>query len=427
MGILGDRTSRKKRNSKGLHALAEGSLALARAHAVLNETEKNLEHEIERENRKPPTSKVGKLRYKGEKFMHTKWILLAIVLLNIVDCILVMGELILDIYYLKGVVDHDETEALNFVTQMKTRYPTALSSFRYDYSELDELHTKILSARIDFNSTFSSRSGTNNNVAYTTPSTSMLTTLLTKDVLTTGFQNSGRVKRAATPNNDIENTGSRINEHVDSYPIEVDLAHYFHYCSIAILAILVVENIIKLFSSGKQYFGNKLEVFDGFIVVASFIVDLVFIKGLSAYRVQKFVVILAFLVPWRVVRVVNSLVVAVIDHEHFRMKLMYKQKKQIAADLKTAKANFKDLQICFEAMRKLAASAGVEMKEIEAVNALHPEFKSKRKGLTGFASSFAKQSIQTQLSNSAFGSLSVDGTSFSNNTESFNTNSHNHI
>lgn len=34
--------------------------------------------------------------------MHTKWVLLAIVLLNIVDCVLVMGELILDIYYLKG-------------------------------------------------------------------------------------------------------------------------------------------------------------------------------------------------------------------------------------------------------------------------------------------------------------------------------------
>lgn len=40
-----------------------------------------------------------------------------------------------------------------------------------------------------------------------------------------------------------------------------------------------------------------------------------------------------------------GLVVAVIDHEHFRMKLMYKQKKQIASDLKTAKNNFKDLQV----------------------------------------------------------------------------------
>lgn len=407
MGLLGER---KKKSAKGLHALAEGSLSLARAHAVLDETEKSLEHEIERESRKPPKSKIGKLRYKGEKFMHTKWVLLAIVLLNIVDCVLVMGELILDIYYLKGVVDHNEAEALGFVTQMKNHYPETLSDFYYDYAELGFLHKKILSAHVDFNTAYHPQIGTQSSTA-----ASALTTLLTTDLSSMqtseswNSTSSGRIKRSATsPSNDVTNTG-RVGDDLrhsaeHDHPIEVDLAHYFHYCSISILAILVVENMVKLFSSGKEYFENKLEVFDGFVVVASFIVDLVFIKGLSAYKVQKFVVILAFLVPWRVVRVVNSLVVAVIDHEHFRMKLMYKQKKQIASDLKTAKNNFKDLQICFEAMRKLAVSSGVSAKEIEAINALHPDAKSKKKGLAGFASSFAKQNIQRQISSSEFGS-----------------------
>lgn len=419
MGLLGER---KKKSAKGLHALAEGSLSLARAHAVLDETEKSLEHEIERESRKPPKSEIGKLRYKGEKFMHTKWVLLAIVLLNIVDCVLVMGELILDIYYLKGVVDHDEAEALSFVTQMKNQYPEALSDFYYDYSELDNLHKMILSAHVDFNAAY--HPGARSSTAASTTPLSVLTTLLTTDLSSmqtsesSNTTSSGRIKRSATsPSNDVTNTGSigdglqHSAEH--DHPIEVDLAHYFHYCSITILAILVVENMLKLFSSGKEYFENKLEVFDGFVVVASFIVDLVFIKGLSAYKVQKFVVILAFLVPWRVVRVVNSLVVAVIDHEHFRMKLMYKQKKQISADLKTAKNNFKDLQICFEAMRKIAVSSGVSAKEIEAINALHPDAKSKKKGLAGFASSFAKQSIQRQISSTDFGSSL---SSISNNT-----------
>nr|XP_022299839.1 uncharacterized protein LOC111108326 [Crassostrea virginica] len=352
-----------------------------------------------------------KTRYKGEKFMHTKWVLLAIVLLNIVDCILVMGELILDIYYLKGVVDHGETEALGFVTQMKNQYPDALSNFIYDEAELDNLHTKLLSVHVDFNSAYRTHTAT---VDATVSTKSVLTTLLTTDLSPSPTAESttraGRRKRAATHSNDVNSTGDE--HHVEHYhPIEVDLAHYFHYCSITILAILVVENILKLFSSGKEYFENRLEVFDGFIVVASFIVDLVFIKGLSAYKVQKFVVILAFLVPWRVVRVVNSLVVAVIDHEHFRMKLMYKQKKQVSADLKTAKSNFKDLQICFEAMRKLATSAGVSEKEINAINALHPDAKSKKKGLSGFASSFAKQSIQRQISGSDFtGSVSTIST-----------------
>lgn len=43
--------------------------------------------------------------------------------------------------------------------------------------------------------------------------------------------------------------------------------------------------------------------------------------------------------------------------------------------------------------------------------ALHPDAKSKKKGLTGFASSFAKQSIQRQISGSDFtGSVSTIST-----------------
>ena len=42
------------------------------------------------------------------------------------------------------------------------------------------------------------------------------------------------------------------------------------------------------------------------IVLASFIVDLVLLEGLQQFTVQEFVLILAFLVPWRIIRVVNS-------------------------------------------------------------------------------------------------------------------------
>ena len=48
------------------------------------------------------------------------------------------------------------------------------------------------------------------------------------------------------------------------------------------------------------------QCFDGVIVLASFIVDLVLLEGLQQFTVQEFVLILAFLVPWRIIRVVNS-------------------------------------------------------------------------------------------------------------------------
>ena len=49
------------------------------------------------------------------------------------------------------------------------------------------------------------------------------------------------------------------------------------------------------------------QVFDGFIVIGSFTLDLVFIKGLTIYRIQDGILILSFLLPWRVIRVVNSM------------------------------------------------------------------------------------------------------------------------
>jgi hypothetical protein len=39
----------------------------------------------------------------------------------------------------------------------------------------------------------------------------------------------------------------------------------------------------------------------------------------------------------------SGLVVAVMDHEHFRLKLLYKQKKEVTNDLKKSKAEAKAL------------------------------------------------------------------------------------
>ena len=41
----------------------------------------------------------------------------------------------------------------------------------------------------------------------------------------------------------------------------------------------------------------------------------------------------------------TGLVVAIMDHEHFRLKLLYKQKKKVSAELKTAKSELKGLEV----------------------------------------------------------------------------------
>lgn len=49
-----------------------------------------------------------------------------------------------------------------------------------------------------------------------------------------------------------------------------------------------------------------IQVFDACIVLASFTVDFIFVNGMAADDIQDFVFILAFMLPWGVIRVVNS-------------------------------------------------------------------------------------------------------------------------
>ncbi|XP_060074492.1 uncharacterized protein LOC132554200 [Ylistrum balloti] len=384
---------RRKRPERGLKALAEGGLAFARTYSnILAQTESQLEDAIQRENRKPKST-IGKVRMKGEKVIHSKQVLLCIVLLNILDCILVLGELILDIYYLKGVLEKAEHNELNFVIHMKQIYPDYLAPLQT--TDISDLYRAVLDAKIEWgqgshNSRVTDTShGTGSNALTTTTmvpndihnattlsynATTLSNHGTTMSYSTTTIPYNGttlsdnsttpivRRKRAATSGshgNTIYGNGSAHHEHHEhGHSIEEDIAHGFHKASIAILAILVVETMMKVLFLGKELLERKLEMFDGFIVVASFIVDIVFLKGMSGMHVREMVVILAFLVP-------HSLVVAVIDHEHFRMKLLYKQKKAVSTDLKKAKAENKSLTAALEMVKKLAVGAGLSADDID--------------------------------------------------------------
>ena len=43
-----------------------------------------------------------RIRKRGAKFLHTKAVLLLIVLLNSLDCVLVLSELVLDVSFVRG-------------------------------------------------------------------------------------------------------------------------------------------------------------------------------------------------------------------------------------------------------------------------------------------------------------------------------------
>ncbi|KAH3740562.1 hypothetical protein DPMN_047268 [Dreissena polymorpha] len=50
---------------------------------------------------------------------------------------------------------------------------------------------------------------------------------------------------------------------------------------------------------------RRFQVFDTIVVIVSFVVDVALLRDLTHFKVQDALLILSFLLPWRVIRVVN--------------------------------------------------------------------------------------------------------------------------
>lgn len=77
----------------------------------------------------------------------------------------------------------------------------------------------------------------------------------------------------------------------------------FHYFSLALLTFFMVELMGKLYAYRWEFFEHKFEVFDGLIVVISFVLDIVFIFHEDAFDGLGLLILLRL---WRVARIING-------------------------------------------------------------------------------------------------------------------------
>ncbi|GFO01024.1 voltage-gated hydrogen channel 1 [Plakobranchus ocellatus] len=92
---------------------------------------------------------------------------------------------------------------------------------------------------------------------------------------------------------------------------------------------------VKLFCTGCAFFKKKFEVFDAFIVVSSFALDFVFLDSRWYETGKDATTILVLLLPWRVVRIVNSFLMTMKHKHHIQIMNMKRARKK--AELKSAK------------------------------------------------------------------------------------------
>ncbi|XP_072515739.1 voltage-gated hydrogen channel 1 [Salminus brasiliensis] len=91
----------------------------------------------------------------------------------------------------------------------------------------------------------------------------------------------------------------------------------FHYLSLALLTFFMVELIMKLYAYRLEFFKHKFEVFDGIVVVVSFVLDIVYISKEDAFDGMGFLILLRL---WRVARIINGILVTVENRAHHKIQ-----------------------------------------------------------------------------------------------------------
>ncbi|XP_022711574.1 voltage-gated hydrogen channel 1-like [Varroa jacobsoni] len=168
----------------------------------------------------------------------------------------------------------------------------------------------------------------------------------------------------------------RVLEVVGGHPQERYYNHYvhvLHHLSIAILSIFVVEIIAKVYAfSVIGFLNHKLEVvlfafyskqvsqvFDAFIVIISLILDIGFYNPDSVVSVGSSLVIVVRL--WRVVRILNGIVLTVKVQTEDKLETEIRRRKSILQELLTQRDYRHVLEENNRYLRKLLQENGVEV------------------------------------------------------------------
>ncbi|XP_045176759.2 uncharacterized protein LOC123537192 [Mercenaria mercenaria] len=317
----------------------------SRQSRTLSVWEDYLEKHLHKDNFKPQ-SKLQRFRKYGKEILHSRVVLLVVVILNCLDCILVLSELILDVYFIKKMIVTAENTMEQFNQLLKDRHPEQFAG--YQVHDTHKFYNKILTTKLicDSNLTYLDLSKTTRSIRNAVISPS----------IDAGVHDPGLpVFKDSDDPHFLEE---------EAHSMEELVSHAFHKASITILGILVLFTLFRIFCHGLAFVKHKLEVFDGIVVIASFTLDVCYIEGLTNYPVESFVLILVIMIPWRIIRVLNSLIIAVKDNFHFLLKLMYKKNKYQRDKVKKLETITQQQQNMLDVLTDMCKMNGVTFQEM---------------------------------------------------------------
>ncbi|KAL0610784.1 Voltage-gated hydrogen channel 1 [Plecturocebus cupreus] len=130
----------------------------------------------------------------------------------------------------------------------------------------------------------------------------------------------------------------------------------FHYMSLAILAFFMMEIIFKLYVFRLEFFHHKFEILDAFVVVVSFVLDIVLLFQKHAFEALGLLILLRL---WRVARIINGIIISVKTRSERQLLRLKQMNVQLAAKIQHLEFSCSEKEQEIERLSKLLRQHGL--------------------------------------------------------------------
>uniref|UniRef100_A0A8C8RLN1 Voltage-gated hydrogen channel 1 n=1 Tax=Pelusios castaneus TaxID=367368 RepID=A0A8C8RLN1_9SAUR len=130
----------------------------------------------------------------------------------------------------------------------------------------------------------------------------------------------------------------------------------FHYMSLSIVTIFLVEVGFKIFIYRLEFFHHKFEVMDGIVVVVSFIIDVVLLFREHEFQAAGLLILLRL---WRVARIINGIILSVKTRSEQRVSKLKQANRQLTAKVEQLEYSCTEKEQEIERLNKLLQQHGL--------------------------------------------------------------------
>ncbi|XP_077163457.1 voltage-gated hydrogen channel 1 [Paroedura picta] len=141
--------------------------------------------------------------------------------------------------------------------------------------------------------------------------------------------------------------------HPDEHEIVPEV---FHYLSLSILTLFLVEVSFKLFAYRLEFFHHKFEVLDAIVVVISFVLDIVVLFLKHDFEAFGLLILLRL---WRVARIINGIILSVKTRSEQQVSKLKQANLQLTTKVQHLESSCAEKEVEIERLTNILKQHGL--------------------------------------------------------------------